>query len=83
MAPAEARPFPRPFPAALEDCYGALKWMAGSAVEPGPDPARTAIAGASSGGGLTARLALLARDRGAKTCSAGTARAVLDPSHQP
>ena len=50
-----------PFPAALEDCYGALKWMAGSAAEPGTDPARIAIAGASSGGGLTAGLALLAR----------------------
>lgn len=53
-----------PFPAPLEDCYAALKWMAGNAIELGIDPARIAIAGASSGGGLTAGLALLARDRG-------------------
>ena len=53
-----------PFPAPLEDCYAALKWMAGGAPELGMDPARIAITGPSAGGGLTAGLALLARDRG-------------------
>lgn len=49
------------YPAALEDCYSALTWLSGL---PGVDPARVAIGGASAGGGLTAALALLARDRG-------------------
>ena len=50
-----------PYPAPLEDCYAALTWLA---ALPAVDPARIAIAGASAGGGLTAALALLARDRG-------------------
>jgi acetyl esterase/lipase len=50
-----------PFPAPLEDCYSALKWLASL---PSVDADRVAIGGASAGGGLTAALALLARDRG-------------------
>ena len=50
-----------PYPAALEDCYEAFDWLTRL---PGIDPARVAIGGASAGGGLTAALALLARDRG-------------------
>src|SRR6201996_9187073 len=53
-----------PYPAPLEDCYAALTWLA---ALPAVDPARVAIAGASAGGGLTAALALLARDRGEVT----------------
>jgi len=53
-----------PYPAALEDCYAALTWMANSTEEWNLDPARIAIGGASAGGGLAASLALLARDRG-------------------
>jgi acetyl esterase/lipase len=53
-----------PFPAALEDCYVALKWMTESARESGIDPGRIAVGGASAGGGLAAGLALLSRDRG-------------------
>ena len=48
-----------PYPAALQDCYSALTWLAGL---PGVDPARVAIGGASAGGGLAAALALWARD---------------------
>jgi acetyl esterase/lipase len=50
-----------PYPAALDDCYEALAWLTRLR---GIDPARIAIGGASAGGGLTAALALLARDRG-------------------
>lgn len=53
-----------PYPAAIEDCYAGLKWTAEHADELQIDPARLAIAGASAGGGLTAALALMARDRG-------------------
>jgi acetyl esterase/lipase len=53
-----------PYPAALEDCYAALTWLAGLLAV---DPARVAIGGASAGGGLAAALALLARDRGEVT----------------
>lgn len=52
-----------PFPAPVEDCYAALKWLATNASELGVDSGRLAIGGASAGGGLTAGLALLARDR--------------------
>jgi acetyl esterase/lipase len=50
-----------PYPIPLEDCYGALTWMARL---PAVDPTMVAIGGASAGGGLAAALALLARDRG-------------------
>ena len=50
-----------PYPVPLEDCYSALRWLAGL---PSVDPARVAIGGASAGGGLAASLALYARDRG-------------------
>ena len=50
-----------PYPIPLEDCYTVLTWLAGL---PGVDAGRIAIGGASAGGGLTAALSFLARDRG-------------------
>ena len=52
-----------PFPAPVEDCYAALKWLATHTDELGVEPSRIAIGGASAGGGLAAGLALLTRDR--------------------
>jgi acetyl esterase/lipase len=52
-----------PFPAALEDCYAALTWMAAHTEELGIDPSRLGVFGGSAGGGLCAAVALMARDR--------------------
>lgn len=53
-----------PFPAAIEDCYAALVWMKSAADELNIDLSRIAVGGGSAGGGLTAALALMARDKG-------------------
>ncbi|WNG33871.1 alpha/beta hydrolase [Archangium violaceum] len=52
-----------PFPAPLEDCYAALRWLFAQAGALSVLPERIAIGGASAGGGLTAALAQLAHDR--------------------
>jgi acetyl esterase/lipase len=52
-----------PFPAPVEDCYAALKWLSAQSTELGVNKARIAIGGASAGGGLAAGLAVLTRDR--------------------
>ncbi|NEB02754.1 alpha/beta hydrolase [Streptomyces sp. SID13726] len=52
-----------PHPAPIEDVYAGLVWTAAHAEEFGGDAERIVIAGASAGGGLSAALALLTRDR--------------------
>lgn len=51
-------------PGAVEDCYAALCWLRDNAEALNIDPTRIALRGESAGGGLTAALALLTRDRG-------------------
>jgi len=53
-----------PYPAALEDCFAVVKWLAADGEKHGVDAGRIAVGGSSAGGNLAAGVALLARDRG-------------------
>ncbi|HVV08146.1 alpha/beta hydrolase [Amycolatopsis sp.] len=53
-----------PFPHAFDDGMTALAWVHREAGALGADPARVAVHGRSAGGGLAARTAVEARDRG-------------------
>jgi acetyl esterase len=50
------------FPAAVEDCEAALKWVALHAVEFGGDARALAVGGDSAGANLAAAVSILARD---------------------
>ncbi len=52
------------FPAALEDCDAATRWVAANARKLGADPARLAIGGDSAGGNIACGVTLTARERG-------------------
>ncbi|MCK8673113.1 alpha/beta hydrolase [Rhodococcus sp. HM1] len=51
-----------PYPAAVDDCYAALTWIASSATHLDIDPDRIVLVGDSAGAGLAASVALRARD---------------------
>lgn len=51
------------YPAAVDDVYAGLEWLAANAATLGLDPTRIIIDGVSAGGGLAAATALLSRDR--------------------
>lgn len=53
-----------PHPAPVEDSYAGFVWTAGHHAELGFEPGRIVVVGGSAGGGLSAAVALLARDRG-------------------
>jgi acetyl esterase/lipase len=53
-----------PFPAALDDCMAALRWLRDRADELGIDADRIAVAGSSAGGGLSAAVAQRCTDEG-------------------
>ena len=59
-----------PDPVPVEDCYAGLQWFAAQADELGFDAGRVVVAGTSAGGGLSAGVALLCRDRGGPALSA-------------
>ena len=50
------------FPAAVDDCFAALRWVAGGAGGRAIDPHRIAVCGDSAGGNLAAVMAIMARE---------------------
>src|SRR3954470_11294691 len=52
------------YPTAIEECYAVASWVARRGAERNLDPTRTAIAGDSVGGNMSAALTLLAKQRG-------------------
>lgn len=53
-----------PYPTALHECHAALLFMKKHASEPGINSDQLMIGGESAGGGLTAAVSMLARDKG-------------------
>ena len=64
VCPAYRLAWQAPYPAAIEDCYTALVWLKEHACELGVRDDQLFVGGESAGGGLTAALCMMARDRG-------------------
>lgn len=68
-----------PYPAALQDAYAALEWLAMNAADLRIDCERIGVGGCSAGGAIAASLALLARDLETHSlCFQALATPVLD-----
>ena len=64
VAPDYRKSFDAPYPAAVNDCYAALLFLKENAAELGVRDDQLIVIGQSAGGGLTAAVTLMARDRG-------------------
>jgi acetyl esterase/lipase len=64
VAPDYRKSLDAPYPAAVNDCYSTLLWMKEHAAELGIREDQLIVMGQSAGGGLTAAVSLMARDRG-------------------
>ena len=53
-----------PFPAAVEDCQAAFRWLVDHAEDVNADPARLAVGGDSAGGSLSLSTAVWAAEKG-------------------
>ena len=53
-----------PYPTALNDCYSVLLYIRDHAEELGINPSQIMVGGESAGGGMTAAISMLARDKG-------------------
>lgn len=68
-----------PYPAPLDDCVTALKWIYGIAPSLQLDAARLAICGDSAGGQLAIASCLQGRHEGIEVCHLGLVYPMIDP----
>jgi acetyl esterase/lipase len=78
VAPAYRLAPEHPFPAGLDDCMSALRWMRDNAAELGIDPDRIGVIGASAGGGMAAAVAQRSHDEGIRLRAQVMAYPMLD-----